>query len=306
MSASDPSCTARDAGSPSASSARTSAPAAAGARAAGWTSGGSARSTRAACATWRGAGFPTLATKAAAVRGARAPASAGAGSASAATGAGSAGPDAPGSAAFRMTRRKPWGTSFLIRASMGGWLANQREESPSAKRRWAASGAKALSSFEPACAMRASAPARPSGLRVNCTAAASARNSRWRDTAARMSRPKKAPTAPAAQTTRPAARMAPPALRLERKLDRERLESPVSCTRNRPTAASAVMPPMSERSSRLRRASPFRTCESSWATTPCSSSRVSRSSAPRVTATTARSGEKPAAKALMPGSRGST
>jgi hypothetical protein len=40
----------------------------------------------------------------------------------------------------------------------------------------------------------------------------------------------------------------------------------------------------------------------SWPITPCSSSRVSRSSMPRVTATAAPDTSQPAAKALMPAS----
>ena len=54
------------------------------------------------------------------------------------------------------------------------------------------------------------------------------------------------------------------------------------------------------------RVSPCTRWLNSCATTPCSSSRVSRSSAPRVTATTASSGVQPAANALMASSRGST
>ena len=50
----------------------------------------------------------------------------------------------------------------------------------------------------------------------------------------------------------------------------------------------------------LSRMSPLRMWLNSWAMTPCSSSRVSCSTQPRVTPTTASLGEKPAAKALMP------
>ncbi len=143
---------------------------------------------------------------------------------------------------------------------------------------------------------------------MNWTAAASARCSRCRDTAARMSFPKKAPIAPAAQMTSPAARSVPPPLRLlVRELDRtEPRESPASRNRTRPIAATAVIPPTTDRRRTLSRASPFSTCENSCATTPCSSSRSRRSSAPRVTATTACSGVSPAAKALIPSSPGRT
>ena len=50
------------------------------------------------------------------------------------------------------------------------------------------------------------------------------------------------------------------------------------------------------------RMSPFRMWLNSWAMTPCSSSRVSRVSVPRVTAITASCSEWPAAKALIDGS----
>ena len=56
----------------------------------------------------------------------------------------------------------------------------------------------------------------------------------------------------------------------------------------------------------LRRMSPLTTWLNSCAMTPCSSSRLSRSSAPRVTATAASDVDQPAANALMPSSSGST
>ena len=52
--------------------------------------------------------------------------------------------------------------------------------------------------------------------------------------------------------------------------------------------------------------SPLRTWLNSCAITPCSSSRLSFSSAPRVTATAASDGEYPAANALIPASSSST
>ena len=56
----------------------------------------------------------------------------------------------------------------------------------------------------------------------------------------------------------------------------------------------------------FRRMSPFSAWLSSWATTPCSSSRERRSTHPRVTPITASPGPKPAANALMPFSASST
>ncbi len=60
---------------------------------------------------------------------------------------------------------------------------------------WLASAARGESSFEPktAAPIRLSAPPMPSGLRVNCTAEASARYSRCRDAAALMRLPKNKP-----------------------------------------------------------------------------------------------------------------
>ncbi len=85
-----------------------------------------------------------------------------------------------------------------MRSSSGGWVANSDSNhmlTPVAKNMWLSVSARRLATSElpgPAL-MVASAPAMPSGLRVNCTEEASARNSRWRDTAALISRPKKRP-----------------------------------------------------------------------------------------------------------------
>ena len=188
-----------------------------------------------------------------------------------------------------------------MRSSTGGCVERRREPSPFAKSRWAASGVCAAPRRDPCAAILESAPARPPGLRVNCTAAASARYSRSRETARRMSRAKKAPTDPAAKSTSPAARTTPPPPRLEPIRTRPEPRRSV-----RPTSARTVSPPTAAMSCRLSRASAFSTCESSWAITPCSSSRESASSAPRVTATTARSDANPAANAFTPGSSSST
>ena len=98
---------------------------------------------------------------------------------------------------------------------MGGWVAIRLERkppTPSAKKRCEASSASGVESREPCFPIFASARARPPGLRVNCTAAASARNSRWRETASRMSRPKKAPIDPATRSESPAPTAMPPPL----------------------------------------------------------------------------------------------
>jgi hypothetical protein len=70
---------------------------------------------------------------------------------------------------------------------------------------WLASAALRLSNREPntAAPIRFSAPAMPDGLRVNCTAEASARNSRCREMAALIMLPISEPTAPRMITARP-------------------------------------------------------------------------------------------------------
>ena len=70
--------------------------------------------------------------------------------------------------------------------------------------------------------------------------------------------------------------------------------------------ASTRMPNSVPISRMLSRMSPFTTWLNSCAITPCSSSRLSRSSAPWVTAIAASAGEKPAANALICVSCGST
>jgi hypothetical protein len=69
-----------------------------------------------------------------------------------------------------------------------------------------------------------------------------------------------------------------------------------------PMSAMTKMPCSRPISRRFRRMSPLSTWLSSWPTTPCSSSRPSCCSVPRVTASTASLGVKPAAKALIAGS----
>ena len=96
------------------------------------------------------------------------------------------------------------GSSRRIRSSSGGWVANMLAM-PLAKYMWLASAAHGLMSFEPntAAPIRFSAPAMPSGLRVNCTAEASARYSRCRETAALMRLPNNRPKKPTTMNARP-------------------------------------------------------------------------------------------------------
>ena len=112
-----------------------------------------------------------------------------------------------------------------------------------------------------------SAPPMLSGLRVNWTALASARYSRCRDTAAMISRPKNAPTRPSTNTPRPTSTRPPRESFLPD--DRPRDVS----MRMRPMD-NAMIPKISPISRMLSRMSPLRMWLNSWATTPCSSSRV--------------------------------
>ncbi len=74
----------------------------------------------------------------------------------------------------------------------------------------------------------------------------------------------------------------------------------------RPAIASIISPNSTLIRRMFSRMSPFRMWLNSWATTPCSSSRDSRVSVPRVTAITASLTLWPAAKALMPASSSMT
>ncbi len=85
-----------------------------------------------------------------------------------------------------------------IRSPRGGCVANidmNELVRPLAKKKWLASSAFALPIREPSAypPIFFSAPAIPSGFLVNCTADASARNSRCRETALLISLPKKTP-----------------------------------------------------------------------------------------------------------------
>ena len=94
------------------------------------------------------------------------------------------------------------GSSRRIRSTSGGWVASSPKSWPAPpalpKNMWLASSARGSWIVEPAASapIFLSAPAMPSGLRVNCTAEASARNSRCRETAALIRFAKNTPTYP--------------------------------------------------------------------------------------------------------------
>ena len=85
-----------------------------------------------------------------------------------------------------------------MRSANGGCVANKARNGvarPLPKNMWLASSARGVWSREPCTSppIFFSAPAMPSGSRVNCTAEASARNSRCRETALLINCPKKTP-----------------------------------------------------------------------------------------------------------------
>jgi hypothetical protein len=137
--------------------------------------------------------------------------------------------------------------------------------------------------------MARSAPAIPAGLRVNCTAEASARNSRWRQTAAWIRLPKKTPAKPT--TIRPnamatTAAAPPPSLPERRRIEEKRIERSTVW----PSRPITRMPCSTPIRRMFRRMSPLRMWLYSCATTPCNCSRDSNSTQPRVTPMTASSG----------------
>ncbi len=155
--------------------------------------------------------------------------------------------------------------------------------------------------------IRFSAPASPTGFRVNCTAEASARNSRCRETAAWISRPNNTPMLPITHKASPERNSTsttpppPPFFREPEKRANRKV-----CISSRPHTDVTRIPNSTPKSQLLSRMSPFRMWLYSWAITPCSSSRFNRSSAPRVTAMAASRRVNPAANALIPGSPSST
>ena len=119
-----------------------------------------------------------------------------------------------------------------------------------------------------------SAPERPAGLRVNCTDEASARNSRWRLTAAWIKRPKKTPMLADDQ---------------QRNSDESAADFCRGCAaaarmqQNPPDVARQRIPKIIPMSRMLSLMSPLRMWLNSWPMTPCNSSRDKISMQPRVT-----------------------
>ncbi len=191
-----------------------------------------------------------------------------------------------------------------MRSGSGGWVAIHDDSlRPSPKSMWLTSSTLPLRTVDPAGRppIFFSAPARPSVWRVYCTAEASARYSRCRDTAALISRPASTPIQPAMRAASPTSIKGAALLpRSERPPARPLPSS------TRPTTARPTIPASTPIRRMLRRMSPLTTWLNSCAITPCNSARLSRSRVPRVTATAALAGDQPAAKALMPGSCGST
>src|SRR6266487_129946 len=72
------------------------------------------------------------------------------------------------------------GSKARMRSTKGGWVAKSESPKPLAKNKWLASSACGELILEPEVSppIFLSAPANPDGLRVNCTAEASARTSR--------------------------------------------------------------------------------------------------------------------------------
>ena len=97
-----------------------------------------------------------------------------------------------------------------IRSLSGGWVANiaLKPEVARPKNMWLACGAFGFLTAEPVTKppIFLSAPAIPEGCRVNCTAEASARNSRCRLTAALIRLPKNVPAKPMTASPAPIAR----------------------------------------------------------------------------------------------------
>ena len=203
------------------------------------------------------------------------------------------------------------GSRNLIRSSSGGWVANNEDSDGTAepKNMWLVSSASGLRIEAPwdRPPIFFSAPAIPSGFRVNWTAEASARNSLCRLTALLMSRPKKTPMYPIAYRATPRKKNARAELSFLSSSFRERAVGPYWVMRMRiwPISASRRMPWRSPTSLRSSRMSPLRTWLNSWAITPWSWSRLRWSIAPLVTPITASPGVWPAAKALIPASSSS-
>ncbi len=141
--------------------------------------------------------------------------------------------------------------------------------------------------------IESSAPAMASGLRVNCTLAASARNSRSRDRAARIALAASVPGKPVKANAAPRntaigfpvpvrESCTPPPASIRASSFSERIPA-ARKTRRSPCSPIQVSPDSRAAARRLRAMSPFRMWLNSWPITPCSSSRESFSTVPRVT-----------------------
>ena len=147
-----------------------------------------------------------------------------------------------------------------------------------------------------AASIFSSARARPSGFRVSSAPDASARYSRRRDTIIASSCASSGASRIAiSHTTK---RMIP-ATPLPRSSPRSRRRAPPPhIIPRRAQSASSATAPTSAATIVITRTSRLRMWLISWATTPCSSSRSSVSSRPRVTASDACSGSRPVANAF--------
>ena len=151
--------------------------------------------------------------------------------------------------------------------------------------------------------IESSAPAIDSGLRVNCTLAASARNSRCREMEALIASAAKLPGKPMNATSPPRSALIASGLLSS-------LGTPLACQAARytsfsPCSLNQVSPARMPTSRRLSAMSPLRMWLNSWPMTPCSSSRDSCCTAPWVTMINAWWGVCPATRALIAVSRSS-
>ena len=191
-----------------------------------------------------------------------------------------------------------------MRSGKVGWVRSQRLP-VAANQRWAtASLARPWRTPRRSCSPPTASNTclSAAGLRVNCTASASASRSCWRQAAACSNEAKKRPTPPAVIITMPSSTAGnePPGFWRQTPWTMpsgsgKASECPVAYTPFKPSihAIMRVLVAMS----------PLRMWLNSWATSACNCSRSRRSTAPRVTSTDARSGWYPAAIALMESSR---
>ncbi len=183
------------------------------------------------------------------------------------------------------------GSSAPIRSSRGGWVAYicDSPRLPSPKSMWLTCRSPCSSaSCEPSGspAIFFNAPASPTVCRVNCTEDASASHSRCRLTAALIRPAKNWPTKPSTMNAIATMTSTLPPL----SFDDERERPPPNARKRNPTRPSSRMPLSRPISRTFSRMSPLRTWLNSCPITPCSSSRLSRSSAPAVAVIAASAG----------------